>query len=110
MNVANMIPVNMSLVILLMIAVNGIIFGVCVCRLMKMHDVLVRVKIQYVIGMVVSAANGLSPILFQQWPNSVGLMFAVWVCYTLLSDGYQWKDGPPPSTIVKKECNESKAE
>lgn len=87
---------NLSFVVLLMILVNGLIFGICICRLKEMNDkILTKVKYQYVIGTMVSAANGLAPIFFRQWPTTTGLLFAAWVCYVMWSDGYQWKNGPP---------------
>lgn len=91
---------DFSLVVLAMIFVNGIIFSICICRLKEMHNnVLIRVKYQYIVGTMVSAANGLAPIFFRQWPTTTGLLFAGWVCYVFWSDSYQWKNGPPPSAL-----------
>jgi hypothetical protein len=103
MNVQNMIPVNISVMILLMFIVNMTTFGICVCRLRLLRKrALWRVKMQYIIGTVVSLANALAPMLFQQWPNGVAVLFATWVCYTLWSDGFQWKKGIPTAAILEK--------
>jgi hypothetical protein len=95
--------------ILLMLALNSVICGLCVCRLMTMKNVLLRVKIQYVIGLVASAANGLAPLFFQQWPNGTALFFAAWVCYMMLSDSYQWKGGPPEAAVITPETKDEPA-
>lgn len=78
------------------ILANGGIFAVCICRLGKMHHkALLRVKFQYIMMLVAAAANGMSPLLFRQFPSSAGVAFAVVVLFMLWSDGYQWKRGLP---------------
>lgn len=96
--------IDISIVVCMMIVVNAIIAGICICRLKEMNaQIRTRVKYQYVIGIVMAVANGLSPILFRQWPNTVGLLFSMWVCYMLWSDDYQWKNGPPVAALKEEE-------
>jgi len=91
---------NYDLLILLHFAVNGLVGGICVCRLGKMHGVLIRVKAQYIGLLVMSAANGFSPILFSQWPTAVSILYVLWVLFILWSDGYQWREGAPKPALV----------
>lgn len=91
---------DFSFIVIAMLFVNGAILGICVCRLKEMNDkVLARVKYQYIVGCMVSAANGLAPIFFRQWPTTTGLFFALWVFYVFWSDSYQWKNGPPSAAL-----------
>lgn len=93
------IDVNYDWMLLTHLLVNGFVFGICICRLGRMYGVLERVKLQYTILMVASAANGLSPIFFRQWPTVVSVVFAAAVLYMLWSDSYQWKNGPPEAAV-----------
>lgn len=81
------------------VLVNGLVFGICICRLGKMHDALLRVKAQYVFLLVASAASGASPIFFQQWPTAVSIVYALAVLNILISDSYQWRQGTPTAAI-----------
>lgn len=75
---------------------NGSIAAICVCRLGRMHKkVLVRVKLQYILLLVASFANGFSTVLFRQYPSATGVAFSAAVLYVLWSDGYQWRGGLP---------------
>ncbi len=65
-----------------------------------MHGVLIRVKAQYIGLLVMSAANGFSPILFSQWPTAVSILYVPWVLFILWSDGYQWREGAPKPALV----------
>ena len=71
------------------------IFCISICRLGKMENVLLRVRSQYVVMIVVSAANGGAPIFFQHWPSGVNVVFTLGVLYMMWSDTYQWRHGAP---------------
>lgn len=91
---------NYDWLLVLHLLVNGFVFGICICRLGRMYGVLERVKLQYTILLVASAANGFSPIFFKQWPTLVSIFYASAVLYMLWSDSYQWKNGPPEAAIT----------
>lgn len=90
---------NYDYLILAHLGVNGLVFGICICRLGKMQNALTRVKAQYVLLLVASAANGFSPVFFQQWPTFVSIFYASVVLYVLWSDSYQWRRGTPKAAL-----------
>lgn len=87
--------VEFSLLLLFNAALNGLIFGICICRLGKLHNALWRVKAQYAVLLVASAGHGGAPVFFKQWPTGMSIVFVAAVLYMLVSDGYQWKNGAP---------------
>ena len=88
--------IKTEFLILTHLAVNGVVFGICLHRLRLMRDVLMRVKIQYVVLLVASVANGFSPMFFKQWPTVISVAYACSVLLMLVSDMFQWKNGQPP--------------
>lgn len=86
-----------SVLLLLNAGLNGLIFGVCICRLGKLNNALWRVKTQYVVLLLAAAAHGGAPVFFKQWPTGISIIFVAAVLYMLVSDGYQWKHGAPKS-------------
>lgn len=77
------------------LAINITVGGICLRRLRIMVDVRPTVKVQYVLLLIASAANGLSPVFFRQWPTIVSVFYASVVLYVLVSDSFQWRKGPP---------------
>lgn len=76
---------------------GGFIFFVCFCRVVvSSKKVLGRVRLKFIVLGPAALAFSLSPL----WGNlpaysDTGLMLAISV--GLLSETYQWKDGPPDS-------------
>ena len=96
------ITVNYDVLAFVHLIINGFLFGICLCRLAVMHKkVLRRVKAQYVMLLAGSAANGLAPVFFSQWPSVVSVVFTTLVLYVMWSDSYMWKDGVPNSALQK---------
>lgn len=93
---------NYDILFLVHLAVNSWIFAICIRRLDRMREVLIRVKAQYIILTVASLANGLSPIFFKQWPTLVSIFYAGAVLYMLASDSFQWRFGPPASAKTEE--------
>lgn len=87
---------NYDLLAIINVLVCSCLGGICVCRLGKMHkNVLLRVKVQYLLLLVVSTASGFSPIFFRVWPSFLFVCFAAVVLYVIWSDNFQWKRGTP---------------
>ena len=94
--------VNYNWLIIIHVFVNmGDIF-ICMKRLDQMQDVLLRVKLQYVVLTVASLANAFSPVFFRAWPTIVSIFYASAVFYMLASDRYQWTKGPPPESFTDR--------
>ena len=90
---------NYSLLLILHLFVNLVVFIICIRRLDRMQKVLFRVKAQYVLLTVASVANGFSPILFKQWPTVISIFYAGCVLFMLASDSFQWRKGPPDAAL-----------
>lgn len=96
MNVFHTIPFDLDFLVAAQFLICGVICCVCICRLGQMHgNVLARVKVQYILLCVSSAALAFAPAFFHQWPSIVGLFFSAVVCYMLISDRYAWAHGVP---------------
>ena len=77
-----------------------LIMGICVCRLDKIDkSVLLRIGLRYVLLLSGAAAFGLSPLVYE-FPGWSAVFFAATVLFMLLSDGYEWRAGPPESATV----------
>lgn len=80
----------------------GAIGFICICRLDKMHGrVLLRVKIQYVLLIVIVAAYGLQPLL-HFWPSWLDVIMMAVILHNMAADGYQWRNDSPPESAVTK--------
>ncbi len=95
------LPVNYEVIFLVHFIMTMGIAGIAACRIGKMNNVLLRVRLQYVFLFVAAIAYGFAPLLFQQWPPAVSVIFVGAVLYVLWSDSYQWKNGPPKEAVTK---------
>lgn len=95
------LPVDYEVVFLLHMLTNLGIAAIAGCRIGKMHEVLTRVKLQYVLLFVSSIAYAFAPLFFRQWPPAVSLLFAGAVLFMLWTDSYQWRDGPPKEALTQ---------
>lgn len=95
------LPVNYEVVFLVHFFMTMGIAGIAACRIGKMHQVMLRVKLQYIFLFVAAIAYGFAPLLFQQWPPTISVVFVGAVLYVLWSDSYQWKDGPPKEAVTQ---------
>lgn len=76
------------------------IMGICLCRLDKIDkSVLLRIGMRYVLLLSAAAASGVSPLIYE-FPGWSAVFFAAAVLFMLLSDGYEWRAGPPESATV----------
>lgn len=93
MNVS--LPIDYEVVFLFHFMVNVGIAAIAACRIGRMQDVLLRVRLQYVFLFVSSIAYAFAPLFFRQWPPMVSVFSSASVLYVLWSDSYQWRHGPP---------------
>lgn len=102
MNVFHTIPIDLDFLVVMQFIVCGCICCVCICRLGQMHhNVLLRVKLQYILLCTASAGLAFAPAFFHQWPSLMGLFFTCVVCYMLISDRYAWAHGVPEAAQTK---------
>lgn len=80
---------------------GGFIFFVCFCRVVvSSKKVLGRVRLKFIVLGPAALAFGISP-LWGSLPGYVEPLFMLAVAIGLLSETYQWRNGPPDS--VKEE-------
>lgn len=84
--------------------VNGFvsmaIIFVCTCRADKVtHQVLLRVKVAYVLLVMGSVTNLCTPWL-RESPGWGSVVFASSVLAMLVADSFQWRGGVPPDSAT----------
>jgi hypothetical protein len=75
----------------------GAIGIVCICRLNAMQgSIMHRVKSRYAAFIAAAFASAWQPLI-GEWPGLACIGMAVAVLFALLSDSYEWSNGPPQS-------------
>lgn len=89
----------------LLLSVPSII--ICICRLNTMgRDTLMRVKLEYALGVGVLVFSSLRPLI-GEWPGYATLATTTLILVMLLSSSNAWRgDQPPPSATDRAPLGE----
>jgi len=89
-------------------ALGVAVFFICFCRAVVSDAmVLRRVRLKFVLLGPASLAFGLSP-LWGDWPGIINPLLLLAIIIGLLSETFQWHNGPPNSVKIDTMPNELK--
>jgi len=82
----------------LLLSVPSIV--ICICRLNTMsRDTLMRVKLEYALGVGVLLFSSLRPMI-DEWPGYATLATTTYILVILLSSSNAWRGDKPPHTAT----------